>query len=104
MNDDKTRDLIKNGLLHTSDQFTENLMRRVEIRISLNRKFSGIFLISCLCCIIFVFLILKIKSNFAFPNIQLQISYLGFKIAGATFSFVLLNKLLVLREKILKLK
>jgi hypothetical protein len=103
MNEDKTRDLIKDSLLHTSDQFTENFMRRVEFRDSLRRNFFRIFVISCLCCMIFVFLISKIKSNFAFPYIQLHIPHLTIQISGVLFVFALLNRLILLREKILKL-
>jgi hypothetical protein len=96
MNEDATRSLVKAGMLTTSDDFTRDLMGRIEVKQALRRDFTTAFNIGCGCCVLMLMLLVA-HSNIV-SMFSLHFDPLYIKLIGAIIVFGLLNRLISLKE------
>lgn len=106
MNEDKTGKLIKESLLHPSDQFTDELMQKVEAYQRIRNLFTRVFTLSCFGCALFLFFVfvIKIPTTIDLLKFHVKLPPLSIKVAGIVFVLVIFNRLLMLREKLLTIK
>ena len=98
MNEDSIREFIKASTIHTSDKFTQDLMSKIERQNALKSKFNIAFLVGCSCCVIILVLIAVIPIKINYLNIVLPA--LLIKLIGVIFVFSLLNRLIVIKERL----
>ena len=102
MTDEEARKLIKNSVIKTSDKFTDELMDKVELRISAEKKIKIHFLMACLTCVILFLFIFKLPLDIHLLNVQLNLSPVIIRVFGSLFIFITLNRLIMLRDQLLK--
>lgn len=96
MNEDTTRGIVRESLLHTSDKFTQELMLKVKRKNALRNEFSTAFLIGCSCCVFILFLVVVSPSQITFFHLQVPSFYT--KLLGIISTFSLLNKLIAMKK------
>lgn len=96
LNEDATRSLVKAGMLNTSDDFTRDLMGRIEVKQALRRDFARAFKMGCGCCVLM--LVLLVAHSNIVSIFSLHFNPLYIKLVGAIVVFGLLNRLISLRE------
>lgn len=102
MTDDQARKLIQKSIVKTSDKFTDELMQKVELQKNSEKKIKTHFLIACLTCVVLLLFIFKLPSSINLLNIQLNLSPIFVRVLGSLFSFIMLNRLIILRGQLLK--
>ncbi|OJV19120.1 MAG: hypothetical protein BGO21_20640 [Dyadobacter sp. 50-39] len=96
MNEDATRDLVKAGIKYASDDFTRELMRRIEVKQALRRDFTRAFKMGCGCCVLILILLVAHSNIVSILSIHFHPLYI--KLAGAIIVFGLLNRLISIKE------
>lgn len=101
MNESKTKGLIQNSILHTSNAFTKKLMEKIEIKKNRAKALRNAIIVACLLCGILLVVITLAPSDFSLLRFQIKLPLLLIKVIGAMFVFIILNKLLSLRAQLI---
>jgi hypothetical protein len=104
MTDDEVKQLIQKSVIRTSDKFTDELMRKVELQSKAEKKIKIHFLIACLACVFGFLFIFKLSLDINLLFIQLNPSPVIIRVLGSLFVFIMLNRLITLRNNLLKIR
>jgi|GEM_PF-1380082 len=88
MNDDQISRLTKRSLLHTSDQFTDDLMKKIQIKSQLSRQFYKFSVAVTLCCVVLLTMIFDTTLTIDLTYAKLILTGLGFKVVGVLFVMI----------------
>lgn len=102
MTDDETRKLIQQSIIRTSDEFTDELMHKVELQKNAEKKIKTHFLIACLICVALILFISRFSFVINFLSVQVALSPVTIRVLGSLFVFIVLNRLIVLRRQFLR--
>lgn len=102
MNEDKTRELLRESLLKTSDGFTDELMRKVEVQKLISKRMNLHFRLAGICCIALLLLTSLYPSAMDQLEKQINLSPTAMRIVTLLISLLLLHKLIRLRSILLK--
>jgi uncharacterized protein YacL len=102
MNEEKTRELIKESLLKTSDGFTDKLMEKVERQHTQAKSAKVHFFLTCMTCIILFFLLSKFSFDISLLSVKLRLSSTAIKVIGTAIICVTSYKLLILKGELSK--
>ena len=100
MKEENTRKLLEEGLIHTSDDFTDRLMRRVEkesVPVGIPVWQHVLFFGSLLVLLAWLLLLL-FKGPLSLPMLEFPLPPLPLQLAGIFFVLFALNKFLLLKE------
>jgi hypothetical protein len=98
MTDREARKLIQKSIIKTSDKFTDELMHKVELQKNSEKKIKTHFLIACLICITLFLFISKLSLAINLLNLSPMI----IRVLGSLFVFIMLNRLIILRNELLR--
>lgn len=101
MTDDKARKLIRKSIIRTSPHFTDELMYKVALQRIAERKLKVYFWTGCLASAVLLLILLNGSVDINFATIKLKFSPLTMRVLGSVFVFIMLNRLIVLRGRLL---
>jgi len=100
MNEDQIRKITEKSLLHTSDQFTDHLMKKIQIKKQLSQRFFKFSIAVVLCCVILLIMIFYASLTIDFTYVQLLPTGLRFKVAGVFFVMIAGYWLLTMKKEL----
>lgn len=96
MNEETTRRIVRESMLHTSEEFTRELMHKIARKNALRREFAMAFMAGCFCCVFILVSFAAASFEFAVLNFHFPAIYI--KSVGVTIVIILLNRLIAIRE------
>lgn len=103
MTDQEVRKLVQKSIVKTSDKFTDELMHKVKLQKNAEKKIKTKFLLACSICVVLLLFIFKLSVIGNFLSVQVNLSPMLIRVLGSLFVFLLLNRMIVLRSKLLLL-
>ena len=102
MNEDETRVLLKDSLLHTSAFFTDELMQKLEKQLHFYRVFKRWLMISCVACWLLMIGVwfIKLPPVIEIYQFHLTTPPLPVRVAVIISVLIVLNRMITLRRQL----
>lgn len=97
MKEEEIKKLLKNSVIRTSDTFTDELMHKVDIQKA-ERKAKYHFFTAIIACVFLCLAIYRFSVEISLLKLHITISALFIRVAGSLFIFIVLHRLLMLRN------